>query len=184
MISRIQSAEKADSVTPGFDMIDMTKFKGRQKEGRDYSSALRDLLPTLISETPMSRQEIAQAAGRDHETVSRLFTKIRSQIHIAGWRRANSGPIESLWLLGPGEDMPKPTPFTSAEKSARWRTTPHGKVMARKAAKRWRNSGSGRDWIRSYGAGKYARKKYETGGIAAIDPLLAAIMGVTRQQGV
>lgn len=163
-------------------MIDMTNFKGRKKAGRDYSTALRDKLPAIIGKTPKSKQEIAAAAERDHETVSRLFDKIRSQIHIAGWKRGENGPIEALWLLGPGEDAPKPAPFTSAEKSARWRNTPHGKAMARKAAKRWRRSEGGRDWIRSYGVAKYAQRKYETGGIAAIDPLLALIMGAPRQQ--
>jgi hypothetical protein len=157
-------------------MIDMTNFKGRKAPGRDYSTALRDMLPSLLS-VPMSKQEIAKATERDFETVSHLFVKIRSSVHIAGWKRGRSGPIEALWLYGPGKDSPKPAALTSAEKSARWRNTPHGKILARKYSKRWRKSENGRDWTKSYRSARYARKKFESGGVAAIDPLLAAIMG-------
>lgn len=62
-------------------------------------------------------------------------------------------------------------------KSARWRNTPHGKTLARKYSKRWRKSEAGRDWTKSHRSGRAARKKFESGGVAAIDPLLAAIMG-------
>ena len=99
-------------------MINMTNFQGRKAPGRDYSTALRDMLPSLLS-VPMSKKEIAKATERDYETVSHLFAKIRDGVHVAGWRRGRDGPIEALWLYGPGEDAPKPAPLTSAEKSAR-----------------------------------------------------------------
>ena len=160
-------------------MINMTNFKGRRKPGRDYSAALRDQLPALIGSKPMSKQEIAKATDRDFETVSHLFRKIRDSVHIAGWKRGRSGPIEALWMIGPGEDAPKPKALTSAEKSAKWRNTPHGKILARKYSKRWRKSEHGRDWTKSYRSARYARKKYEAGGVAAIDPLMAIILGNT-----
>lgn len=159
--------------------IDMTKFAGRKKVGRDYSAALRDILPKIIGPRckPKSKQEIADIAGRDHQTVATLFVKIRAELYIAGWRRSDVGPMTPLWKLGNKPDAPKPPAYTSAEKSRRYRSDPEKLARSKKAQKAWRNSEAGKDWRHYYPKRRQARKAYEAGGVAAIDPLLAAIMG-------
>lgn len=164
--------------------VDMSNFRGRRKAGVDYSRALRDWLPELISEKPMSKREIAQATGRNFETVTRLFQKLDGQIHIAGWRSGSVGEPTALWLLGPGENAPRPAPMTTAEKSRRYRETENGRATNKAAAKAWRKSPNGLAYRRRYYHRKIrsdsAKAKQAYKAMAEIDPLMAAIMGARK----
>lgn len=165
--------------------IDMTNFRGKRKAGVNYSVALRDLLPGLIGEKPMSKREISAATGRNFETLTRLFAKLHStQIHIAGWRRGRSGNPTALWLIGPGDDVPMPTALTNAEKSKRYRSTDHGREMNRRATLKWKQSPAANDYKARYNERRKARyhaikivRETAHQTLASIDPLMAAIMG-------
>lgn len=160
--------------------IDMTTFKGRQKPGRDYSTALRDLLPSVIGEKPKSKLEICAEVGRNHSTVTRVMEKVRGQIHIAEWRRGESGPITPLWIWGKGEDAPKPDPLTNSEKSRRYRSTEHGRKVCQIASRRWKKSANGKKRTKETRRAKYLRDRFAAGGIAALlkrDRLMSAIIG-------
>jgi hypothetical protein len=165
--------------------INMTNFNGRRSPGVDYSVALRDLIPGLIGEgmEPKSKMEIAEATGRNFETVTRLFQKI--DVHIAGWRRGKSGEPSALWLLGKGEDAPRPGPLTCAEKNKRYRSTEHGWKKSRAATDAWKKSENGKKAVADYNAVRLARyharkeaKKTAYAVLKQADPLMAAIMGV------
>lgn len=167
--------------------IDMTNFRGHRTPGRDYSRALRDLLPQIIATSAKSKLEIAAEAQRDHESVSRVIAKLRDQVRIAGWRRGRSGPIEALWLWGAGEDVPYPGPMSSAEKSKRDRSTEHGHQTNLNASRNWRKSEAGKSYEainnerrkqRYYMRKQIAVRAYHE--IKARDPLLAAIMGIKK----
>lgn len=164
--------------------IDMRKFGGHKASGRDYSVALRDMLPQIIATEAKSRFEIAAAAQRDHESVRRVMAKLRDQVHIAGWRRGKCGPIEALWLWGPGEDAPYPGPMSSAEKSRKYRATERGSMVNRAAARNWYNSEAGKQYRMEDAIRKKARRRIMKAAverayleIKSRDPLLAAIMG-------
>ena len=168
--------------------IDMTNFKGRKKEGRDYSIALRDMLPQHIGEgmEPKTKQELAKLTGRSFETLTRLFKKIHGTgIHIAGWQRGTSGEPAAMWILGPGEDVPRPGPMSSAEKNKRYRATEHGWKTSRQASDNWKKSERGQEYLAKYNQRRleryHARNAIKRNAYAVLkqaDPLLAAIMGV------
>ena len=167
--------------------VDMTNFRGRRKAGVDYSRALRDWLPELIGTTPKSKREIAEATGRNFETVTRLFEKIRSEIHIAGWRRGEVGEPTALWLLGAGKDAARPAAKTSSEKSKKYRSTARGKAISRSASDRWKQSEAGRQYQQAYNQRrmeryyqKQAERQRAYAVLKSVDPLLAAIMGARK----
>lgn len=158
--------------------IDMTNFRGKMKEGVDYSTALRDLLPTLIGKAPKSMFEIAEASGRSHETVRRVMGKLVGQIHVHEWRRYKTG-WEALYLWGGGENAPKPPALTCAEKCRKYRSTEHGKRVADQATLRWKSSPAAAEYHkrrRKKIKDAKDRKKKAIQAMAAIDPLLAAVM--------
>lgn len=161
-------------------------FGGRRRAGVDYSNSLRDMLPGLIGpgQKPKSKREIAAATGRNFETVTRLFERIRSDVHVADWRRGRTGAPTALWLLGPGDDVPIPPPMTSAEKSRRYRANPIGKATARAASDKWKKSEQGRAYEKAYNKVRLAKyhakqeaKRTAYRALRQADPLMAAIMG-------
>jgi len=140
---------------------------------------LRDQIPDLIRETPMSAEDIAVATDRNRGAVRKLLTQMHDdeEIHVASWRRAIRGPFIALFLFGPGVDAPPIEKLTNAETCKRYRTSPHGRKVHLKASRRWyrQNGGAGMRNIERKRA--KALKRFQTDGVAAIDPLLAMIIG-------
>jgi len=137
----------------------MSSYNGPRMRGADYSIAARDLLPELIGTKPLTVIEIADKIGRTHQGMGELMTKLHRKglVHIAGWKRSTSGPMKKRYLWGPGEDMPKPTPYTQAQRCKRYHASIKGKAVMQA--------------IR-------IKQKIKAGGLRSVDPLMAAIMGV------
>lgn len=76
------------------------------------------------------------------------------KIYISGWRRENNGPYYPVFSFGRRKDAKKPEPISDQERWKRQRERNRLRMQ------------------RGYWA-----KKVAEGGIAAVDPLLAAIMG-------
>ena len=129
---------------------------------------LRNQIPAMLSSRPMSSNDIAELTGRNRNAVRIVLVAMHKdgEIHIAGWNRSSRGHPIALFGLGQGKDVGKPAPFTSAELSQRYRDTERGKKVCIKSSRKWY-------WLNQ----SKLRKKFETGGLKAIDPLLAAIMG-------
>lgn len=129
---------------------------------------LRNQIPQMLKSRPMSSNDIAELTGRNRNAVRIVLVAMHKdgEIHIAGWNRSSRGNPISLFGLGQGKDAEKPEPFTCAELSQRYRDTEKGKKVCLKSSRKWY-------WLNQ----SKLRKKFETGGLKAIDPLLAAIMG-------
>lgn len=158
--------------------ISMTNFAGKQKNGRDYSVALRDLLPTIIGSTPMTMRQIEKVSGRDHETVRRIIGKVRHMVHIAAWTRVHHTRTP-LYLWGAGEDAPRPRPLTCAEKSRRYRATESGWKISREATMRWKKTPAAAEYQKRRDAKIKAarqREKRAQALLKQLDPLMAAFI--------
>lgn len=110
--------------------IEMDGYNGHRKEGVDYSVALRDQMKVIIQRQGMTYYEIARRADRLHSTVVTVVKKLKRDglLHIDGWRKTpgRTGPMEALFIWGPGKDAAKPARDTSAEKCQRYRNKTKG----------------------------------------------------------
>lgn len=133
-------------------------YNGIRVPGCDYSAPAIDKLPDLIGAKPMTVRDISIELGRSQKSMDTLFSKLHAagRVHVAKWQRGSSGPIAAMYLWGEGEDAPRPKPYTTAQKCRRYRQS-GGAKSARKT--------------------RLTNKAIKTGGLAAIDPLLAAVMG-------
>lgn len=138
----------------------MACYNGPRLEGHNYTFTLREVIPSLIADKPKSAAQVAELAGRHTATAKGILVEMHAagQCHIARWQRAVRGPFIACYLLGPGEDAPKPRLLTAAEKCKRYRRTIRGQGVT---------------------ITNRIKRKAKTGGLRAVDPLLAAIMGVT-----
>jgi hypothetical protein len=82
------------------------------------------------------------------------------KIHISAWRRENNGPYYPVFSFGRKRDAKKPEPISDQERWARQRE--RNRLRMQRGY-----------WV----------KKVADGGIAAVDPLLAAISGNVFKQG-
>ena len=149
-------------------------------QGHDYTAALRDILPSAIGSAAKTSAQIGIECGRALQTVSRLLGRLHAagEVHIESWARKTSGPYIAHYRWGSGEDAERPAPLSNSEKHRNYRRTAKGRNTCRRCNKRFRKSEKGQEYQRRYFKGLYARQKYQAGGVAAIDPLLAAMMGL------
>ena len=117
-------------------MIDMTRFNGSKAVGRDYSSALADILPELILKQSLSIRDIAEKTGRAESTVTRYIKRHQGKgIHIARWkRRANK--IVACYRIGTEQDAPKPRPLNNKEICRRYKERHKDILNEKQAVKR------------------------------------------------
>jgi hypothetical protein len=158
--------------------INMTNFAGHKTKGRDYSTALRDLLPEIIGTTPKTMHQIAEASGRDHETVRRIIGKVRNQVHIAAWLMVYQHPT-ALYKWGSAPDAPRPIALSSAERSKIYRETEFGKRSSIEATIRWKNSPAGAEYRKRrlvLAKAKRQREKQAHAILQQLDPLMAAFI--------
>lgn len=137
----------------------MASYNGPKLEDHDYSYTLRDIIPSLIADKPKSAAQVAELAGRHVATARDVLAEMHAagQCHIARWQRAPRGPFIACYVLGAGQDADKPRLLTPAEKCKRYRRSIRGQGVAMT---------------------NYIKRKAKAGGLRAVDPLLAAIMGV------
>lgn len=154
------------------------KYNSRTRPGSDYTRPLSDMLPDIIGKRSKCVSQIAGAAGRTATTVKNVINRLhqKGEIHIKRWKRYETGPYVAHYLWGAGTDATRPKAQPTAVIVKRYQQSEKGKAAVRASNKRWRKSEHGREYMKTYNKGLWARKKFSTGGIAAIDPLLAAIM--------
>lgn len=120
----------------------------------------RRIVAALHALGPMTIDDLAVAACVSRRTLSssRYYIKAlleAGRIRIVGWKRAHelerSGPPVPVFAAGPGQSVPRPEPMSNSERAERYRTT----------AK-----------YRAY----LTRKTARLGGVAAVDPILAAMV--------
>ena len=153
----------------------MTNFAAHKTKGRDYSTALRDMLPEIIGTTPMTMHQIASAAGRNHETVRSIIGKVRSQVHVAAWSMEVYQHPTALYKWGSAPDAPRPVPLSKAERSKAYRATEYGRKTSVEAT----NSPAGAEYRKRRLAlikAKRQREKRAQALLKQIDPLMAAFI--------
>lgn len=144
-----------------------------------------DQLPGLIGEDMPGKSvdEIAEAIGFHSGSVGNLVRKLRLQeaktLYVSGWRRAKGNHI-ALWKWGNLPDAEPLPNLTNAEACKRYRNTANGRRVHNRGSRRWYRQNNGAALRLTDRQNKKAIAAYERGGLAAIDPLLAAIMGVGR----
>lgn len=153
-------------------------YNSAKARGRDYSAPLKSVLPAILTRSK-SIVQIAKSAGRSRQTVSKVIARLHEQgaVHIKRWQRGKDGPYAACYLWGSGDDAPKPAAIPLSERVRRYRQTEKGRAAAARSRKRWKASEQGLDYAIQYNKGRWARDKFEKGGVAAIDPLLAAMLG-------
>jgi hypothetical protein len=139
-------------------------------DGRDYPVALARFIPAFLATGSHTCREIAAIADCTEGAARKAVAKLKKLdlVHIEGWRRSVSGPHVPIYSNGPGIDAPRIEPVPKSQRNRRYRKSKNGKAMIRDQRRREAN-------------GRLARKMYETGGVAAIDPLLAALMGIKSE---
>ena len=140
---------------------------------------LRNQIPEMLSSRPMSSNDIAELTGRNRNAVRIVLVAMHKagEIHISGWNRSPRGPAIALFSLGKGTDAEKPEALDNSEICKRYRNTEKGKKVHLKSSRKWYRLNNGAAMRNIQRKNEKLRKKFETGGLKAIDPLLAAIMG-------
>lgn len=148
-----------------------------------YDKTLLEELPELlgIDRPALSVDEIAKTLGRHPGAVGNLVRKLRKNekktLYVAAWRRQKGCHI-ALWKWG---DLPDAEPLpnlTNSEVCERYRNTERGRRIHNKGSRRWYRKNNGAALRLASRKNKKALLAFSQRGVAAIDPLLAAIMGV------
>lgn len=125
----------------------------------------RRIVRALQARGPMTLDELSVAACLSRRTLDGNPYYIHAlvaagRIHIARWVRAHelerSGPPVPIYAAGAGKSAPRPEPMSNSERAERYRTTPK---------------------YRAY----LTRKTARLGGVAAVDPILAAMVRPIHQ---
>jgi hypothetical protein len=140
---------------------------------------LRNQIPEMLSSRPMSSNDIAELTGRNRNAVRIVLVAMHKagEIHIAGWNRSPRGPAIALFAPGKGTDAEKPEPLNNSEICKRYRSTEKGRAIHLKSSRKWYRLNNGAAMRNIQRKNEKLRRAFETGGLKAIDPLLAAIMG-------
>ncbi len=88
--------------------------------------SMRRILMALERDGDMEAHEIAVAAHVAPTTLSGggYLTKlmVMGLVRVSAWRRQDrSGPAIPTYSVSPGENKPRPRPYTAAQKCKRWR---------------------------------------------------------------
>ncbi len=88
--------------------------------------AMRRILIALDRDGDMQASEIAENAYVSPNTLSGggYLTKLLTMrlIRVSRWmRQEGPGPFVPVYSVSPGENKPKPRPYTPAQKTKRWR---------------------------------------------------------------
>lgn len=160
------------------------KYNSKKVKGRDYSKPMIEMLEFVIGEGSISKpiSRIAAFCGRSDGTTRKLISRLHKtrRVHIKRWTRNDTGKYFACYKLGDGVDAKKPSAMTNAERSRRYRNTPNGAAVCKAARERFEKSDRCKEYKESYNKARWARIKAKTIGLAGIDPLMAAIYGVSN----
>lgn len=124
-----------------------------------------------------SVSDLASRLGMTKSAVGEMIRhKLRNGLRICGYQDVKTGPRLPIYAIGPGEDVPRPEWKTQYERQ-----------------KAYRASAKGAEYVRQYESSierkmkqaaaykaRAARERFRKVGLAGIDPLMAAIMGVPK----
>lgn len=156
-------------------------YRAGQGVDAPRNRTLRDIIPELIDSKAMTATEIAEHAGVSRQVAGTIISQLKDagqKIRIFDWKVQKRGPHIARYIMGEGEDAPRPPPLTNAEKMKRFRATPKGKKTELRCRKRWRKSPAGKEYERKHSEQRWVKQKFANKGVAGFDPLLAAIMGM------
>lgn len=148
-----------------------------------HAKRLIQELPDLLGADMPARSisEIADLLGRNSGAVGNLVRDLRAQeekvLYVAAWRRSRGSHI-ALWKWGNLPDADPLPKLTNAEVCERYRKTEHGRMVHNKGSRRWYRKNDGAAIRRAWRQNREVVRVYSERGVAAIDPLLAAIMGI------
>lgn len=139
----------------------MRSYNGPTSAGCDYSVPLSVMVKSILADGPKDAHDIASQSGRNYGYVTEAMAKLRREgaCHIVKWLRGDSGPPRPVYAIGPGEDAPRPKAYTQRMKTKRWRSTPKGQATLK---------------------ARNTKAKIKNKGLAAVDPLMAVMMGMTK----
>ena len=148
-----------------------------------HAKPLLEELPELlgIDKPALSVDEIADMLGRSRGAVGNLVRQLRAQpekaLYIAEWKRAK-GCHAARWKWGNLPDADPLPMLTNAEVCKRYRNTENGRMVHNKGSRRWYRKNDGAAVRLAWRQNREVVRAYSERGVAAIDPLLAAIMGI------
>lgn len=150
-----------------------------------HARTLIEELPDLLGEDQpaLSVDEIAATLRRNRGAVGNLVRELHTRpekaLYIAAWRRAK-GCHAALWKWGNLDDAAPLPNLTNAEACKRYRNTENGQRVHNRGSRRWYRKNNGAALRLATRKHKAAVAAFERDGVAAIDPLLAAIMGIQK----
>ena len=106
---------------------------GRKAPGRDYSRSSRDVLLEAFVKRNMTTAQGAEIAGRDWNTIRKLFNRMRDErvIMIVDWVINPRGPHTAVYGLRVSEDEKEaknPPRQSDKERSTRYQRRKHGRL--------------------------------------------------------
>lgn len=170
------------------------KLCEQKPKRRKFDDVIDEALALFKKHRRLTFHEYADLIGLDHSAAHTRFKKMHAEgvIHIADYIRQRSGPATPVFAAGAGVDAERPAAFTNAEKRDRYIERLKGDEAGWKkylAAKRkWHKKKCATDpnyaekaraWSANYMRRKHGHKP-RMPNVKAIDPLLAAIMGVKK----
>ncbi len=153
----------------------MKKYPNRMTNDQ----GMEHLLHSLSCFQPMSYIEYSELSGITLSSSNNRFIKAKSMklIHIDHFIRNSPGQPIPYYSIGFCPDAKRPTPLTTKEKSAAYRTSTKGRRNAKRSASRWRKSEHGKMLNKSSQQTRSTKRKLESGMLEKIDPLLAVLYG-------
>lgn len=89
------------------------------------SPGMQRIVEAIASTGPMTYKSVAKPAGLSPVTIknARYMERLEAmgKLHIAGWQRNRRGPMCPIYDVGAGPRIVAPIPFSSKEKSQRYR---------------------------------------------------------------
>ena len=166
------------------EKTNMPHYGGKRIEGFDYSRPARELILESIAHISKTNKEVAEHIGRRQSSVIIVMNTLYKEglVYLARWKRGKSGPISPCYRIGNKTDAQRPLPLTTAEKSARYRSTEHGMQVSIAARDAYQHSEHGMEKRTAYNKAYYARNKAKSKGLIGIDPLMAMIYGRPKHE--
>ena len=133
----------------------------------------------ILSQTAMTATELAAAAGKSHQAMLRAINQLgrKVPVRIDSWH-VHKGPHAPRYVIGEGPDAIKPEPTTPLQRVHKYRATAKGQKTNIRHAKRYQKTVTAKENRKKRTQFKAQKKKIQEQGLSAVDPLMAAILGV------
>jgi hypothetical protein len=124
-----------------------------------------------------SVSELAGRLGMTKSAVGEMIRdKLRDGLRICGYEDVKTGPRLPIYVIGPGEDVPRPAWKSQSERQKAYRSSEKGVEFVRQ----YESSVERKMKQAAAYKARAARERFRKVGLAGVDPLMAAIMGVSK----